>query len=183
MVNGISGQNSQYAGFYRAAAGNAIVNQNDVKNMVNFLNGQPVTVYPEPTIGQLTVQTLPFAAAIGGVQGFQALKANNYNFKDTISKIKAAHPYTQRSEALKSGLDNIKREYGEIFKKNVTANQSRAPFGLSKLLDKIPGYTKLRNSGIGKAMGKSGAGWMMVFDAAGKTMLYLPSSSSVFQQV
>ena len=44
MVNGISNQNPQYAAFYRAAVGNAVVNQNDVTNMVKFLNGQHVTV-------------------------------------------------------------------------------------------------------------------------------------------
>ena len=169
MVNGISGQNPNYSAFYRAAAGNAVVNQNDVKNMVNFLNGQPVTM-PEPTVAEITVQTLPFAAAFGGIQGFQALRRNNFDVKQTINNIKAASPYTQRSEALKSGLDNIKREYGDVLKKNVTPNATRAPFGLSKLLDKVPGYTKLRSTGIGKAMGKSGAGWMMVFDAVGKTM-------------
>ena len=170
MVNGISGQNQNYSAFYRAAAGNAIVNQNDVKNMVNFLNGQQVSVIPEPSIGEMTLQTLPFAAAFGGIQGFQALRRNKFNVKNTINNIKLASPYTQRSEALKSGLDNLKKEYGDILKKNVTPNATRAPFGFSKLLDRIPGYTKLRNSGFGKAMGKSGAGWIMVLDAVGKTL-------------
>ena len=190
MVNGISGQNSNYSAFYRAAAGNAIVNQNDVKNMVNFLNGQPITVIPEPSIGEMTLQTLPFAAAFGGVQAFSTWKNNGldgkaleafkeakkngtakgYNLKETIKNIKTTYPYTQRNEALKSGLDNLKKEYGEILKNNVTPNESRAPFGIYKLLDKIPGYTKLRSTGIGKAMGKSGAGWMLVFDTVGKTL-------------
>ena len=101
MVNGISNQNPQYAAFYRAAVGNAVVNQNDVTNMVKFLNGQPVTVLPEPTVGETVVQTLPFAAAIGGVQGFMKFKDNQYSLKNTINSIKTAHPYTQRSEALK----------------------------------------------------------------------------------
>ena len=134
MVNGISGQNQNYSAFYRAAVGNAIVNQNDVKNMVNFLNGQPVTVMPEPTISEITVQTLPFAAAIGGIQAFNTWKNNGlsgqeledfknarkagtakgYNIKETIKNVRAAHPYTQRSEALKSGLDNLKKEYGYV---------------------------------------------------------------------
>ena len=127
MVNGISGQNQNYSAFYRAAAGNAIVNQNDVKNMVNFLNGQQVSVIPEPSIGEMTLQTLPFAAAFGGIQGFQALRRNKFNVKNTINNIKLASPYTQRSEALKSGLDNLKKEYGDILKKNVTPNATRAP--------------------------------------------------------
>lgn len=189
MVNGISGQNNQYAAFYRAAAGNAVVHRNDIENMVKFLNGQPLTVIPEPTVGEAVVGTLPFAGAYGAIQGFNTWKNNGltgteleafknakkaglakgFNISETIKNVKAAHPYTQRNEALKSGLDNIRKEYGEIFKKNVTPNEARVPFGISKLLDRIPGYTKLRSTGIGKAMGKSGAGWMAVLDAAGKT--------------
>lgn len=189
MVNGISSQNSQYAAFYRAAAGNAVVHKNDVENMVKFLNGQPVTSIPEPSVGEAVVGTLPFAGAFGAIQGFSTWKNNGltgseldafkaakkagtakgFNWNETISNVKKAHPYAQRSEAYKAGLDTIKKEYGDFFKKNVTPNDSRAPFGIAKLLDKIPGYTKLRGTGFGKAMGRSGAGWMLAFDAVGKT--------------
>ncbi len=188
MVNGISGQNQNYSAFYRAAVGNAIVNQNDVKNMVNFLNGQPVTVIPEPTISEVALQSLPFAAAIGGIQAFNIWKNNGlsgqeledfqnarkagtakgYNIKETIKNVKAAHPYTQRSEALKSGLDNLKKEYGDILKKHVTPNEARAPFKIGKALDYIPGYKKLRTTGFGQVMGKSGAGWMTALDGGVK---------------
>ncbi len=166
MVNGISGYNNPNAAFYRAAAGNAVLHQNDVENMVKFLNGQPVTGTAEPTITQSVVGTIPFLGIFGGIQGATALKKNGWSLKNTINAEKITNPYT-RGEWIKAGKDRVTKEYGNILKKTVAVNPERGFIG--RMLDKIPGYTRLRATGFGQAMGKSGAGWMAVLDGATET--------------
>lgn len=185
MVNGISGYNPNPA-FYKAAAGVAVLHQNDVQNMVKFLNGQPVQGTSEPTIGESVKGTIPFLALFGGFQGIGALKNNGlegaekeafkaakkagtakgWNFTELNNNIKAQNPYT-RGQFITAGKDRIAKEYGNFFKKAVTVDPKRGTIG--KCLDKLPGYSKLRATGFGQAMGKSGAGWMAVMDGAVET--------------
>ena len=193
MVNGISNYNyNTYPAFYRATAGAVIINQNEIQNLIKFAQGQPITTVEEPSIAQAALGTLPFAGIIGGFQGIMAVKNNGlsgkeletYNaakkagtapsmtlsekFAATFNNLKQQYPYT-RGEALKAGSDFVKKEYGDFFKSKTVANETRLPFGLGKAMDKIPGYARLRETGFGKAMGRSGAGFMAVIDGAIKT--------------
>lgn len=162
MVNGVSGYGNNSYGFYRAAAGVAVNHGNDVENMVKFVNGQPVTTSADPTIAQSAIGTLPFLAIFGGIQGGAAVKKHGWSIKNTIADVNRNSAYTARNQALQAGKETVAKEYGNIFKKNVAVNPHRGFIG--KILDKIPGYTKLRSTGIGQAMGKSGAGWMAVME-------------------
>ena len=189
MVNGVSGYNYNTPAFYRAAAGAYVINNNNnVESMIKFVNGQPVVVSQEPSVSQTIAGTLPFAGLFGAFQGVAALKNNGlkgaeldafkaakkagtakgWNFSETIKNIKARHPYATRGEALQAGKDVLHKEYGNFFKKHVAVDTvNRGTLG--KILDRIPGYKSLRASGFGQAMGRSGAGWMMVLDGAAKT--------------
>lgn len=188
MVNGISGYNGNSSAFYRAAAGTAVAHKNDVENMIRFVNGQPLNTVTEPGIAESAMGILPFAGIFGAFQGIGALKNNGFtgselekfkadkkagtakgwNIKETIKNVNARYPYA-KGDAIKAGKDFLNREYGDFFKKTTTPNETRIPL-ISKFLDKIPGYTKLRATGFGKAMGRSGAGFMAVMDGAIKTM-------------
>ena len=162
MVNGVSGYGNNAYGFYRAAAGIAVNHGNDVENMVRFVNGQPVTTTADPTIAQTVVGTLPFLGLFGGIQGGIALKNHGWSLKNTIADVNRASAYTARSQAIQAGKETILNNYGNIFKKSVPVSAKRNFLG--RILDKIPGYTKLRATGIGQAMGKSNAGWMAVIE-------------------
>lgn len=189
MSLNISGYNySPYTGFYRAATGALVLN--DVENLIKFTNGEPIVDYEnvEPTILESAVGTLPFAGIMGGFQGIGALKNNGlsgqelenfktarkagtakgWNFSETIKNVKKQYPYT-RGQAVNAGRDFLNREYGDFFKSRTTPNEARLPFGMGKLMDKIPGYARLRETGFGKAMGRSGAGFMAVMDGTIKT--------------
>lgn len=188
MVNSVSGYN-QNAAFYRAAAGNAILHQNDVENMIKFVNGQPLTATTDPTIGEAVKGTMPFLAMFGGFEGLSQLKnngligierekfqvkkrdkiTNGWNIKETIRNINKRYPYTQRNEAIKAGMDRVKQEYGNFFQKNISLPATKRS-KVGKILSKIPGYDKLRTTGFGQAMGKSGAGWMAVIDGGVETL-------------
>lgn len=167
MVNGVSGYSNNTSAFYRAAVGNAVLNKNDVENLIRYNNGLPINGNYDPSIAETAVGTLPFLGIFGAVQGGVALKNNGWSLKNTINAVNAASPYTTRSQALTAGVDAIKKNYGNILEKSVAVNPHRGWLG--KLLDKIPGYSKLRGSGFGQAMGKSGAGWMAVIDGVMET--------------
>lgn len=162
MVNGVSGYGNNSYGIYRAAAGVAVNHGNDVENMIKFVNGQPITQSPDPTIMESAVGTLPFLAIFGGIQGGAAIKKHNWSLKNTIAEVNRTSAYTTKSQALQAGKETIAKEYGSIFKKSVAVSTERGFIG--RILDKIPGYTKLRATGFGQAMGKSGAGWMAVIE-------------------
>ncbi len=189
MVNGVSSYN--YYNPYpaaRAAAGAVVINQNDIENLIKYANGQPITTIPEPTIAQTAIGTLPFAGIFGGFQAIGALKNNGltgtekeafkaakkagtakgWNISETIKNVKAQYPYT-RTDAIKAGSDFFKKEYGDILKSKTTPNEARLPFKMGKMMDKLPGYARLRETGFGKAMGRSGAGFMAVIDGLIKT--------------
>lgn len=165
MVNGIS--NSNNAAFYRAAAGTAVLHKNDVETMIKFANGQPITGTAEPTVGEAVKGTIPFLGIFGGFQAGAAIKKHGWSIKDTIADVKATSPYTKRGDAFLAGKDRITKEYGNFFNKSVVVDPKRGVVG--RCLDKLPGYSKLRTTGFGQAMGKSGAGWMCVMDGAIET--------------
>lgn len=164
MVNGVSGYNQSANGFYRAAAGMAIVHRNDVENMVRFVNGQPMQAYRDPSVMSTVKSTIPMALIFGGFQSIGPLKANKWNVKNTINGVNAASPYKTRGQAIAAGKDRVIAEYGNFFKKNVAVAPERKFIG--RMFDKIPGYKALRATGFGQAMGKSGAGWMAVMEGA-----------------
>ena len=180
MVNSVSNYNPNMA-FYRAAASTAALHQNDVENMVKFLNGQPINTVAEPTIGETIKGTIPFLGLFGGFEIYSTMKNNGlvgaqrdafriarkntsargWNLSETIKNVNSRYNYT-RSQALQAAKDKIAKDYGNFFKKSVTVDTHRRKLG--RVLDKLPGYKKLRASGFGQAMGKSGAGWMAVME-------------------
>lgn len=168
MVNSVSSYSNGAANLYRTASANYVLNKNDVENLIKFNSGLPVALTPEPTIGETVKGTLPFLGIFGGFQGISALKANSWSLKNTINAVNSASAFTARSQALAAGKAAVVKEYGDILKKVVTPNSTRMPV-IHKLLDKIPGYTKLRSTGFGKAMGHSGAGFMAVMDGISET--------------
>lgn len=193
MVNGASAYNyNPYPAFYRAASGAVVLNKNEIQNMVKFVNGQPITSMDTPGVVESAVATLPFAGIIGGFQGIAAVKNNGLSgteldaykaakkagiapkmswlekYRETAKNIKKEYTYT-RGDAFKAGKDFFNKEYGDFYKKVTTPNEARLPFGIGKMMDKIPGYTKLRATGFGKAMGRSGSGFMLVMDGTIKT--------------
>lgn len=181
MVYGVS-SNYNNTGFYRAAAGSIVNNQNEIESLLKFSNGMPINGMQEESIAQAAVGTLPFLGIFGGIQGLNTWKNNGLNgyalkrFKvakkqglakgwqwgEMVKNINSKIPYTARNQALTAGIETVKNQYGNIFKKSVAVNPYRGKLG--KILDKIPGYSKLRSTGFGQAMGKSGAGFMAVIE-------------------
>lgn len=198
MVNSVSNYGNYAAGFYRAAAGTAVLHQNDIENMIRFSNGMPIATSAEPSIMDSAVGTLPYLGIFGGIQGISTLKNNGlvgaklaqfenlkkqglakgWSWAETVKNVNSRIPYTTRGESLKAGIETVKNQYGNIFKKSVAVSTERGFVG--KILDKIPGYTKLRSTGFGQAMGKSGAGWMTVIDG---TMETFTNVVPTFQQL
>lgn len=189
MMNSVSGYNyNPYPAAYRAASGAVVLNKNEIQNLIKFTNGEPIATVQEPGVVETAVGVLPFAGIMGGFQGIGALKNNGlsgqelenfkaarkagtakgWNFSETIKNVKKQYPYT-RGQAVNAGRDFLNREYGDFFKSRTTPNEARLPFGMGKLMDKIPGYARLRETGFGKAMGRSGAGFMAVMDGTIKT--------------
>ena len=175
MVNSVSGYNqySQYSnlgGAVKVATSAAALHQNDVENMVKFLNGQPVVSYEEPTILETAKGTLPMLGIFGAFQGGAALKKNKWNIKNTIQNVNAASPYKNRTQALSAGKAEVLKKFKDVMKKEVAVDSQRGFLG--KMLDKIPGYKTLRKSGFGQMMGNkgTGAGWMAVIDGAMETV-------------
>lgn len=180
MVSSISGYSNSYTPIYSAVSTNAVLHKNDMENMVRFLNGQPMSFDNQMTIAQEVKSTIPFMALFGGVEAFstfrnngfvgaekeafkearKAKKVEGWNVSETLKNVKSRYNYT-RGEAVKSGLDRVRKDYGQIFKKTPVAE----PTGkIGKFLDKIPGVKSFRSSGIGQALKKSGAGMMMAID-------------------
>lgn len=187
MVNSVSGQ-GQYItpamlNGARVATSAAVLHQNDIKNMINFAQGQPLQAYQDPTIGESVKSTLPFIGIIGGFQAVSAIKNNGltgteleafkaakktgtakgWNYSEMVKNVNARNPYT-RGDVLKTGKDAFLKNLKDITKKSVPVAAERGFLG--KMLDKLPGYKGLRSSGFGQVMGsaKTGAGWMMVMD-------------------
>ena len=202
MVNGLTGYNynPSFAGnTMRVAASSVALNQNDVQNLVKFVNGQPITGSNDISIGQTFVSTVPMLAIFGGISGFSSLKNNGlsgdaakafaeqrkngqvkgWNFSETAKNLKAMHNY-QRSQALTAGVDSVKNKFKDVLKKSVVADTNRGFFG--RLIDKVPGYKALRQSGFGQLMSNkgTGAGWMAVIDGALETFTQVIPT---FQQV
>lgn len=189
MMNSVSGYNyNPYPAAYRAASGAVVLNKNEIQNLIKFTNGERIATVQEPGVVETAVGVLPFAGIMGGFQGIGALKNNGlsgqeleffkiakktgiakgWNFSETIKNVKKQYPYT-RGQAINAGRDFLNREYGDFFKSRTTPNEARLPFGMGKLMDKIPGYARLRETGFGKAMGRSGSGFMAIMDGTIKT--------------
>ena len=180
MVSSISGYSNSYTPLYSAVSTNAVLHQNDMENLVRFINGQPMSFDNKMTIGQEVKSTLPFMALFGGIEAYSTFRNNGYvgaekeafkaarkaktvegwKFAETLNRVKSRYNYT-RSEAIKSGIDRVTKDYGNLFTKTTVAEPT-GTFG--KLMDKIPGYKTLRSSGFGQALKKSGAGMMMAID-------------------
>lgn len=172
MVNGVTGYNygPNMTGALRTTTSAVALHKSDVENMVKFLNGQPITTTPDPTIGETVKGTIPMLAIFGGIQAGAAVKKHGWSIADTIADVKAQSPYTTRSQAVEAGKAEVIKKFKDIGKKTVAVDPHRGFIG--KCLDKIPGYKSLRASGFGQVMGNkgTGAGWMAVIDGAIETM-------------
>lgn len=164
MTTGITGYNPNstiYNGLKAVAANHS----NDVGNLVKFVQGEPMQGVPDATLGSTVLWTLPAMTVFGGVKGVPWLVQNRHDLKGAAAAL--------RTEALAANGKNIPKNFAtglkdyttKLFKgltpaeKAALAAKPRSWFG--KMLDMIPGYKKLRPTGFGQAMGRSGAGFMI----------------------
>ena len=78
MVSNISGYSNSYTPLYSAVSTNAVLHQNDMENLVRFINGQPMSFDNKMTIGQEVKSTLPFMALFGGIEAYSTFRNNGY---------------------------------------------------------------------------------------------------------
>lgn len=167
MVSSVSFYN-QNNSFYNGVKGMVATHSNDVNNLVKFVNGQPLTSQQETSLGQTLVWTVPALAVFGGIQGVPWLLKNRKNLSGVASTLKAEALAANGRSISKNFVKGLTEEKNRIFKSLSAAEKAainakpRNWFG--KLLDVIPGYKKLRATGFGQAMGKSGAGWMIAME-------------------
>ena len=187
MVNGVSSYGRNAANLCKAATVTYVQSKNDVENLIKFNSGLPVELTPEPTIADTAKSMLPIMGIVGTFQGISTWKNNGltgtaleefdklrkegkakgWNFAEAIKNVKATVPYTTRSEALKAGKDIIQSNLGNIFKTNLPVAPSTSKIG--RLLEKIPGYTKFKATGINEAIKKSNSGLMVALQALSET--------------
>lgn len=192
MINNLSASNyynPAFTGTTRVATSAVALHQNDVQNLVKFVNGQPITATPDISIGEHFVSTIPMLAIFGGITGISNLKNNGlsgqalelfkeqkkqglakgWNLKETVKNINAEYNLTRANWA-KAGQAEVTKKFKDVLKKQVITDTAERGF-FGKLVDKIPGYKALRQSGFGQMMSNkgTGAGWMAVIDAALET--------------
>lgn len=179
MVDGI-GTRAQYApsfgtanpGFYKGLEGAAVSNSNEINNLARFMLGKPPSEHE--SISQSLMGTVPFMGIFGTIQAFPWLKKNYKSPFEAIKADKAAYlanPANNRY-GFYDNAKNVLAEHKDKLFKGMTdvekaALQTDRSF-LGKTLDIIPGYKKLRATGFGQLMGKSGAGWMIAIDGGVK---------------
>lgn len=164
MANGISGYNPNYT-VYNGMKAVAAAHSNDVGNLVKFINGQPINNTQNSSLGQTVLWTAPALAVFGGIKGVPWLVKNRHNLKGAADILK--------NEALAANGRNIPKNFASGLKdystklfKGLTpaekaAIQAKPRSWFGKMLDWIPGYKKIRPTGFGQAMGRSGAGFMI----------------------
>lgn len=176
MINNI-GYTNQYvptfgnvnSGFQKGLQGAAVANQNVIKNLAGYTFGND-SICPEETLGAALSGTPLFLSIFGGIQAFPWLKKN---FKHPFSTIKAekdaflANPSNKRYDFAGNAKKVLVEQKDKLFHKMTDAEKAALQKDrkfLGKTLDLIPGYKKLRATGFGQLMGKSGAGWMIAID-------------------
>ena len=176
MINNI-GYTNQYvpafgnvnSGFQKGLQGAAVANQNVIKNLAGYTFGND-SICPEETLGSALSGTPLFLSIFGGIQAFPWLKKN---FKHPFSTIKAekdaflANPSNKRYDFAGNAKKVLVEQKDKLFHKMTDAEKAALQKDrkfLGKTLDLIPGYKKLRATGFGQLMGKSGAGWMIAID-------------------
>lgn len=176
MINNI-GYTNQYvpafgnvnSGFQKGLQGAAVANQNVIKNLAGYTFGNEA-ITPEETLGSALSGTPLFLSIFGGIQAFPWLKKN---FKHPFSTIKAekdaflANPSNKRYDFVGNAKKVLVEQKDKLFHKMTDAEKAALQKDrkfLGKTLDLIPGYKKLRATGFGQLMGKSGAGWMIAID-------------------
>lgn len=176
MINNI-GYTNQYipnfgntnSGFQKGLQGAAVANQNVIKNLAGYTFGN-APICPEETLGTALSGTPLFLSIFGGIQAFPWLKKN---YKHPFSTIKAekdaflANPANKRYDFVGNAKKVLVEQKDKLFHKMTDAEKAALQKDrkfLGKTLDLIPGYKKLRATGFGQLMGKSGAGWMIAID-------------------
>ena len=161
------------AGIYKGIQGTVVSNAESVNNMARYVLGTPAV--EEPSLGSSLAGTIPFMGIFGTIQAFPWLKKNYKNPLNAIKDAKLNYEITNPDSRYNFGENTLKvlkeqkqRLFNGISEAEKIKLQENRSF-LGKGLDLIPGYKKLRASGFGQMMGKSGAGWMLVFDGAIKT--------------
>lgn len=163
MTNGISGYNPN-ATLYNGLKAVTGAHTNDVGNLVKFVNGESITAQ-QPTLGSTVLWTLPPLAIFGGIKGVPWLVKNRGDLKGAAANLKTEALAANGKNIPKNFVKGIKDYTGTLFKgitpaeKAAIQAQPRNWFG--KALDYIPGYKKIRPTGFGQLMGRSGAGFMI----------------------
>ena len=185
MGQGISSypQNTQYAmnfgnassGVYRGIQGAAVANSDRIDNLVRFTMGAPPKEGHEESLSSALFS--PIGLGLMGVFGIvHALpwlkKDGSYgkNWKHLGQAMKAENAASTLNgrEFRKNFTNVLKEEKNRMLKWKLSdaekiALQKDRKF-LGRMLDKIPGYSKLRLTGVGQTIGKSGAGGFIILD-------------------
>lgn len=156
------------AGFYKGLQGAAVANSQDINNMARYVLGAPEE--HQESLNATLSGTIPFMGIFGSLQAFPWLKDNFKHPIDGMKKVKAdyiAKNPDARFKLSANASDVLKEHKKRLFSGLSDAEKLKLQENrgfLGKGLDMIPGYKKLRTSGFGQLMGKSGAGWMIVID-------------------
>lgn len=174
MVQGMSGQYppSFYGlnrGVYNGIKATATVHANDLNNLIKFATNQPITEIPDPTLAQTITGSMPMIGGFGLLtQAAPWAWSNRKDLKGAAALLKQEALINGQKDVVGTFKNEFTKYSTRIFKgltdaeKQALLNTPRNWFG--KTLDWIPGYQKLRVSGFGQAMGKSGAGVMIAMD-------------------
>ncbi len=161
------------SGLYKGIQGTVVSNSETINNMARYVADVPAVA--DDSLSSNLVGTLPFMGIFGAIQVFPWLKHNYKHPIDGMNNLKqayeAVHPGSRfkfTENALNVFGEQKQRLFNGITDAEKIKLQENRSF-LGKGLDLIPGYKKLRASGFGQMMGKSGAGWMLVFDGAIRT--------------
>lgn len=191
MVNSLRSYNYSpaFGSSAKVAGATVALHHNDVENIVKYLNNQPINPMSEPSIATQSKFTLLLLPIVGGIAGASALKnngligeaakafeeqrkaglVNGWNLKETVKNVNSRYNYS-RADFLKAGKSEVANKFKDVLKKQVVVDTNRGFWG--RLIDRVPGYKALRQSGFGQLMSNKGtcAGWTAVLDGAIETL-------------
>ena len=177
MINNI-GYTNQYipafgstnSGFQKGLQGAVVANQDKIKDLSVYLYNDQVAGADSESLRAALSGTPLFLSIFGGIQAFPWLKKNFRHPFEAIKNQKAAfltNPANKRYDLVGNAKNVLIEQKNKLFHKMTDAEKAALQKDrkfLGKALDLIPGYKKLRATGFGQLMGRSGAGWMLAID-------------------